>query len=626
MASRRRVRLLTLGPPEVRAEDARVRVPPKPLALLVYVAAGTPRGSVRRDELLALFWPDRDADHARNALNQALHQLRSRLGNGILESRGKDELLLDGRVGTDLERFRAKLEAARREDALELYQGRFLEGFHVRGAPAFERWMDGVRARLRRRVVEATLELANERSGAGRVDEALEALRRAQEVLPSEERIGRGLIRLLLRADGRSAAVREYRRLALRLERELGTRPSEETRVLIAEAGVDPADVPGAPDVASLPSAERRLAAELTDRAGELLREGPRENAAARELLRQAIRLEPAYAPAHARQARAIGDSVELFGGAWEELGGGLARARRAVRLAPDMPDAHLARAVLLENAGRLADAEESYRATLELRPGDPTAASRVGRVLQFAGDLAGALRWLDGISPGEPDDVAQCLGRGMIRHALGQHDRAGDLLRLGLEKDPGNRWIRSVQVFFDRATRRFDLALREARKMLDREPDSFRGHFSLGNVALAAGDGDRALRHLERCWRLDPDGRYAGSLRAVRTALGHAHLRHGDQGRGRELLAAAERKTRAALDAGADAGGLHYDLASIHAARGEDEPALDRLERACRAGWLQHELLGVDPLMASLRGRQRFEAVRQAMERDVAEQRARVG
>ena len=53
---------------------------PKRAALVVYLALSSRTGVVRRDRLLALFWPDADEAHARRALNQALHYLRGVLG------------------------------------------------------------------------------------------------------------------------------------------------------------------------------------------------------------------------------------------------------------------------------------------------------------------------------------------------------------------------------------------------------------------------------------------------------------------------------------------------------------------------------------------------------------------
>ena len=74
----------TLGALDLRGsggEELRtVLAQPKRTALLAYLALTTPRGPHRRDTLLALFWPEQDTDHARNALSQAVHFLRRSLG------------------------------------------------------------------------------------------------------------------------------------------------------------------------------------------------------------------------------------------------------------------------------------------------------------------------------------------------------------------------------------------------------------------------------------------------------------------------------------------------------------------------------------------------------------------
>jgi hypothetical protein len=68
------VELQALGPLELR--DARgplesVQSQPKRAALMAYLALARPRRPHRRDEILALFWPELDDAHARNALSQA---------------------------------------------------------------------------------------------------------------------------------------------------------------------------------------------------------------------------------------------------------------------------------------------------------------------------------------------------------------------------------------------------------------------------------------------------------------------------------------------------------------------------------------------------------------------------
>ncbi|MGH7461638.1 MAG: winged helix-turn-helix domain-containing protein, partial [Longimicrobiales bacterium] len=68
----------------------------KALAILAVLAAAPPAG-VSRDKLLAMFWPERDADRARGALKQLLHVLRRELGEAV---RGTAELRLDGALLT----------------------------------------------------------------------------------------------------------------------------------------------------------------------------------------------------------------------------------------------------------------------------------------------------------------------------------------------------------------------------------------------------------------------------------------------------------------------------------------------------------------------------------------------
>src|SRR5919199_686078 len=97
------IRLTALGALDLRGPDGQelrsVLAQPKRLALLAYLALAAPRGFHRRDTLLALFWPEQDEEHARNALNQAAHFLRRALGADVLINRN------DGEVGLDRQRF-----------------------------------------------------------------------------------------------------------------------------------------------------------------------------------------------------------------------------------------------------------------------------------------------------------------------------------------------------------------------------------------------------------------------------------------------------------------------------------------------------------------------------------------
>lgn len=625
MPGPRPIRLFTLGPPQVREGGEPVELSPRLLALLAYLAVASPRRNTRRDTLLVTFWPDRDGSRGRNALNQTLHRLRRRLGPEAIESRGDEELCVSDRLTTDAGQFEDHLEAGRREAALAVYRGEFLEGFHLPGAPEFETWMDGVRARLRREARETAVRLATEYERAGRRAEAAGRLRQALRICPTDESVARRLIRLHL-DDGRvNSALRTYHRLARRTRGALGRDPSEETQASLSESGVGPAVPRPPPHVASLPPAARRVAGQLTDRARELMDAGRSSNAAARELAAQATRVDPAYAPGQATYSRAVASWIQLFGGPWEETGAALDAARQALEHDPELPAAHFARAFSLEVGGRLEEAIRGYRTLLKLRPGHLEATAHLGRTLNFTGDFDRALRWTERVrrTRGPEPEVLHELG--MIHYCLGQDEEGEEAYSRALERKPDFRWAQGSWNYFDVTKGRRRRARERADRMLEREPDGFIGLTAAGNLRVLEGEFEEAIRYYEHCYRLDPDSRHNGILRATRTVLGAAHMRAGDPSRGRELLAEAEHQGVRALEAGASFGGLYYDLASIYAVRGESERALDWLGRAYRAGWLQHEFLDEDSLMDPLRGEARLAEVRAAMKRSVREQRDRL-
>ncbi|CAN5267573.1 hypothetical protein BH09GEM1_BH09GEM1_26140 [soil metagenome] len=130
---------------------------PKRLALLVYLASMSGDGRMcSRDALLAMFWPDSDGERARGSLRQAVHFIRQVAGSDIFETRGPDEIgLLADSVVTDSAAFESTVASGRSADAVALYTGGFLDGFVVRGAPAFDAWTEAERVRLRALVERA---------------------------------------------------------------------------------------------------------------------------------------------------------------------------------------------------------------------------------------------------------------------------------------------------------------------------------------------------------------------------------------------------------------------------------------------------------------------------------------
>lgn len=232
------IELETLGTAELRnGEDGRrlasVLAQPKRFALLAYLAVATPHGFHRRDTLLGLFWPEFDQDRARAALRRSLHFLRRSLGPDVLLGRGQEEVGLAGdRFRCDAAEFDRALEQERGRAALELYGGELLPGFYIDDAPAFERWLDEERVRIRRSAYQAAWKLAEEEQAGGSVLEAAHWARRARRIDPYDEDGARRLIALLARHGDPGGAVRAYERFTRGLAEDLGLEPSPETRAL----------------------------------------------------------------------------------------------------------------------------------------------------------------------------------------------------------------------------------------------------------------------------------------------------------------------------------------------------------------------------------------------------------
>lgn len=229
---------------------------PKRLALLVYLALAEPPGLHARDRLLALFWPEADDRSSRHSLRNALHALRHALGEEAIVTRGEAFVGLNLElVRCDALELRAHVAAGRLDDALTLWKGELLPGFHVSDVPEFERWLDQQRDDLLHAVRAAAWKRSAALAGAGRAE--LDATRVAYRLDPGDEPGARQFMRLLAVAGDRAGALQVYQDLSAYFARELDAEPSAETRRLAAELRSRTRDEPApVPTLATVPVSE----------------------------------------------------------------------------------------------------------------------------------------------------------------------------------------------------------------------------------------------------------------------------------------------------------------------------------------------------------------------------------
>jgi DNA-binding SARP family transcriptional activator/Flp pilus assembly protein TadD/TolB-like protein len=229
---------------------------PKRLALLAYLVLGTPRGAHRRDALLALFWPELDAEDGRRALRQALHGLRQQLGEGVLESTADDRVqITDGNFSCDAIAFERAIDERRYADALALYRGHCLDGVFVSDvSPDFEQWVDATRARARNSAAVAASALANEARLVGNSAAELRFAEEASRLAPDDEARLRAWMRALYDAGDRGGALREFQDFTRRLAEDYDAEPAVATRALADEMRAAPVFLETVPIMAIPPS------------------------------------------------------------------------------------------------------------------------------------------------------------------------------------------------------------------------------------------------------------------------------------------------------------------------------------------------------------------------------------
>ncbi len=192
-----------------------------PLAILALLVASGGR-AVTRDKLIALLWPERDSDGARHVLKVLLHELRKERGDAALRATG-DQLSADPTaIACDVSAFLAAIERGDDAAAAAAYAGPFLDGFFLKDAAEFERWVDDERARLASLYGAALQRLAAAAEQSGD-REALLRWRRAQAAHePYRSDLAQHLIEAMAASGDPVGAVRFAESFAERRRDEIG--------------------------------------------------------------------------------------------------------------------------------------------------------------------------------------------------------------------------------------------------------------------------------------------------------------------------------------------------------------------------------------------------------------------
>jgi predicted ATPase/DNA-binding SARP family transcriptional activator len=199
-------------------------------ALLVYLAV---KGGERsRSELLTLFWPESAEERASTSLRVALSILRRRLTAYLEVSRDAVGIKPGAKIALDVSELERDLESGRIEQALQVYQGDFLQGFHVRESSEFEDWLESEQERLRELVAGALHRWISRAIESGDCAKGRSLVNRLLELDSLDERAHYQSVLLHALAGERTAALAQYDKCREILHTELGVEPSEELEQL----------------------------------------------------------------------------------------------------------------------------------------------------------------------------------------------------------------------------------------------------------------------------------------------------------------------------------------------------------------------------------------------------------
>ena len=240
--------------------------------------------------------------------------------------------------------------------------------------------------------------------------------------------------------------------------------------------------------------------------------------------------------------------------------------ALKALRLDPNLAEAHLALGkVLFFSEIDFAGSMREYKRAIELKPND-----------------AGAHHWLGN------DSLA----------ALGQFDEAIAEGRRSVELDPLSVVINADLAQTLYYAHRYDESLRQLQKTLEIDPTSFYTHYTLGIALQGKGDLSGAIVEYEKAKQLSSDNLLVSTLYAA------AKAQAGDKDAARRMLSDLEKESQHREVLG-------YWRALLYLSLNNKDEALRWLQQSfeerdgSNINWIK-----VDPLLDSLHGDSRFEAL----------------
>ena len=222
----------------------------------------------------------------------------------------------------------------------------------------------------------------------------------------------------------------------------------------------------------------------------------------ARELFAAAIEIDPRYARAHAGLADCNSYLYMFWEAAKEYRAAAEAASRRAVELAPDLAEAHVARGVAISLGEENEDAGAEFQRAIELDPNRFEAYYFHARALYAWGHREEAVRRFEQASRARPEDYQSPMLEASALRGLGRTEEARvtgrkalELARKHLELNPGDtRALYFSAIALCHLGEREEQALEWAGRALAMDPEEPQVQYNVACVYALLGKREEAL------------------------------------------------------------------------------------------------------------------------------------
>jgi serine/threonine protein kinase/tetratricopeptide (TPR) repeat protein len=286
------------------------------------------------------------------------------------------------------------------------------------------------------------------------------------------------------------------------------------------------------------------------------------------------------------------------------------AAAATALKIAPLLPEAHLAKADNLYFHGELRASIDSYLTAYELDPTSGRAAAKLGYAYALVGRPDLAISWFDKATRRETRPIyADNIGSAWFD--LGDYEKAEQAFQTAAVFRPdlpvGPLGLAMVALFRGE--------YESARKQCQDARVKYKDNPQPLMISALVEFFSRHFAEAEKLYRealvSDRSGgvSLSGSVRFV-SAIGFMRRAAGDEEEGKRLLQEARSLDEKDLASSPDNPERLYSLAADNAALGDHDATLAALEKAIATGWIDYRSAQLDPRFDSIRETQPFKEI----------------